>query len=87
MNEHLRAQSQTRLAEIETRLLEIQNHLEGQREREALEVICELRGQLSVLFAALLVGHLQATLAGNTSPEVTQSQMQEFKMLFDQLLN
>ncbi len=87
MNEQLRAQSLAHLAEIKTRLLEIQNHLAEGRERQALDVTCDLRSQIDALFVALLVGHLQATLADDATPEITQSQMQEFKLLFDQLLN
>lgn len=79
MNEQLRTQSQARLAEIKTRLLEIQNHLEGQREREALEVICDLRSRIDALFVALLVGHLQATIG---EPE----QSREFETLIRQFL-
>lgn len=79
MTEQLRAQSQARLATIETRLLETQTHLAEGRERQALDVICDLRSQMDALFVALLVGHLQATLG---EPE----QSREFEILVRQLL-
>lgn len=87
MNEQLRAQSRARLAETETRLLEIQSHLAASRERQALEVICDVRSQMDALFVTLLVGHLRETLGEDATPEITQSQMQESKLLLDQLLN
>lgn len=79
MNEQLRSQSQARLAQIETRLLEIQTHLAEGRERQALDVVCDLRSQIDALFVALLVGHLHKTFG---EPEGSR----EFETLIRQLL-
>lgn len=45
MDDILRAQSRARLTAIETRLLELQGDLERGRDRDALETVCDLRGQ------------------------------------------
>lgn len=68
MNDSLRTEAKTRLADMGARLTEIQSQLEAARGEEALEVLCEVREQLSALFALLLVGHLSEHLPGSEQP-------------------
>ncbi len=80
MNQDLRAQSRARLAEIETRLLAIERHLEAGHGRDALEEICDVRAQINALFAALLAAHLREQ--SSASPQ----QLREFEALLRQIM-
>ena len=87
MNDHLRAQSRARLATIETRLLELERHLEAGREREAIEELCDLRAQINDLFVSLLVGHLHEMASQSSSSQTKEEQNEQLNALFRQLLN
>ena len=38
--------------------VELERHLDAERERDALEELCDLRAQINGLFVSLLAGHL-----------------------------